>query len=188
MPAVAVPLVDEPLDRRPARAPAASRRAASSTPGVVPAMTSRRAPQPRRQVPGERVGVDVEQPAVARRARCTRRPARSRRRSASSAAACRRRRSGCRRARDRPCRPSTVRCGGAGSTSPHAASAPVSPTAAHAGGVQRRDEPGVDRAGQHRDHDVERRLVGDAQARRPGASRCRRPSARRRFPCRRRGR
>ena len=44
------------------------------------------------------------------------------------------------------------------------ASAPVSPTAANAGGVERRDEPCVDRARQHRDDDVERRFVGDAQA------------------------
>src|SRR5262249_52724779 len=34
----------------------------------------------------------------------------------------------------------------------------------HAGGVQGRHEPRVDEARQHRDHDVERRLVRDAQA------------------------
>ena len=38
---------------------------ASSTPAVVPAMTSRRACKARRQMARERVGVDVQQPAIA---------------------------------------------------------------------------------------------------------------------------
>ena len=61
-------------------------------------------------------------------------------------------------------RPSTVRCGGAASTARSAPSAPVRPTAATPAVVERRHEPRVDRAGQHRDDDVERRVVGDAQA------------------------
>ena len=85
-------------------------------------------------------------------------------------------------------RPSTARCGGAAADSPQPASAPVRPTAATPAVAERRDEPRVDRARQHRDDDVERRLVGDAQAVDLPLLDARRLAARRRSPCRRRGR
>ena len=81
---------------RPDSAPRSSCRSASSTPAVVPAMTSRRARKPRRQMDRQRIGVDVEQPALRGRDRCTPPPARNLHRQRRAAPACRRPAPGCR--------------------------------------------------------------------------------------------
>ena len=117
-------------------------------------MTRRRAPRRARQMSGQRVGVDVEQPPVISRARCTRRPERNQSVDQRvSARACRRSAFGMPTRSEIHAR--RRRSNGAAATDerPHAASAPVRPTRRHAGGVQRRHEPGVDEARQHRDHD-----------------------------------
>ena len=121
--------------------------------------------EPRGQVPRQRVGVDVEQLRRPRRRRCWRRPARSRRASSvveqrdvgasdRNADAAQIDRSGR--------RPS--RCGGAASRQPAAPSAPVRPTAATPAASSAATNRVLTAPGQHRDHHVERRVVGDAQA------------------------
>ncbi len=95
---------------------------------------------------------------VARQRRCTRRPARTRveqvGQQRGSAVA-----TGIADQPEIDRAPSDRRgCGGAALDRPQPASAPVRPTGLHAGRAQRRHQARVDRAGEHRDDDVERRL------------------------------
>ena len=120
--------------------------------------------EPRGQMPRQRVGVHVEQPTVRGRSRCTRRPARTGRRRASVSSVVSAAALGMPTRPRSTDRPSTARCGGASSDRPQPASAPVSPTARTPAAIERRDEPRVDGAGQHRHDDVQRRVVGDPQA------------------------
>ena len=162
MPAVAVPPADAARSSRRGSSSGSVAPSRSSTPAVVPAMTSRRR---RAAPPGGPANVSAftlnSRPSRAMPMHATTgtKPSPS---SVVSSAMFGARLGMPTRPRSTEL-PSTARCGGAGSDSPQPPSAPVSPTARTPAAVSAGDEPRVDGAGQHRDDDVERRLVGDAQ-------------------------
>ena len=163
IPAVGRAAADQPRDRRrveqrhrrAALVEHAGRRAGDDEPARA---------EPRGQVSGHRVGVDVQQLPVRGRRRCTPRPARTRPAAAPRAPACRRRRPAGPRARGRPAVRRPCDAAAPASDKPAPAVGAREAHRRHARGAERRDEPRVDGAGQHRHDDVERGVVGDAQA------------------------
>ena len=187
MPALAVPLAIS--------APAAARSScsivrpcSSSTPGVAPAMTSRAAASRAGQVRRHRVGVHVVAAPRRRSSRCSPRPAGSRPAPRSSS------RRGQPLPIGRPTNPrSRHRAVGAGVRRRRVHDAPPGVRAGQtdrlaARRIDRRDEPRVDRAGEHLDDHRQRGRHRSRARRRPAASRCRRASARHRSRARRRAR
>ena len=151
-----------------ARRPAASSTGSvaprsSSTPGVVPAMTSRRAPRRAARWPASVSAFTLNSwpsaPAPMHAMHRHEPALEQRRRAAASATPAPARRPG----RDRRVVHRPPDAAAPASTRPTRPSAPVRPTAPTPGRVQRGHQPRVDRARQDRDHDVERGGVGDAK-------------------------